>query len=381
MKKVYLDNAATTPMRPEVIKKVQESMTNFYANPSATYAIGRTSKAAMEAARKEIASLVDADASEIIITSGGTEANNLILNSAVRDLGVSHIITTKIEHHAVLKTIEALQLRYAVKISYVSLLPNGDVNTTDLLNLLEGNGHKTLVSLMHINNEIGSILDLKTIGTLCKNNKALFHTDTVQSVGHFTINFKKVNVDFATASAHKFYGPKGVGFAYIKKNSGIKALQFGGEQERGLRAGTEALHQIEGMATALNLAYENLETETKSIKKIKDYAINQLQTNFEKITFNADSEKLNHNYNLLNVCLPISKEKASTVLFKLDLQGIYCSRGSACQSGSNKPSHVLAAVLPIEKLEKTSLRFSFSIYTTTDDIDALVKALKVVLTE
>ncbi|WP_010181861.1 cysteine desulfurase family protein [Aquimarina agarilytica] len=381
MKTVYLDNAATTPMRPEVIDRMYTSMQQIYANPSATYGIGRTSKANLEAARKKIASLVHADASEIIFTSGGTEANNLIINSAVRDLGVTHIITSKIEHHAVLKAVKALEIAYPIKVSYVSLLPEGDIDIDSLTTILANSKDKILVSLMHINNEIGSILDVNVVGELCVKYNALFHTDMVQSIGHYKIDFLNTPINFATASAHKFYGPKGIGFAVIQKNSGIKALQYGGEQERGIRAGTESIHQIEGMAVALELACTHMEIETKAILKIKQYAIAQLNNKFKAIGFNANSDKLYRNYNLLNVCLPISHEKASTTLFKLDMLGVCCSRGSACQSGSNKPSHVLAEILSEDQLTQTSLRFSFSIYTSTNDIDTLVDALDTILTK
>lgn len=381
MKTVYLDNAATTPMRPEVIDKVYKSMQLFFANPSATYAAGRTSKSVLEGARKKIANLLSVNASEIIFTSGGTEANNLILNSVVRDLGITHIITSKIEHHAVLKTIEALEVIYPIKVSYVSLLSDGDIDLNNLEAILVENNsrHRTLISLMHINNEIGSILDLEAISELCYKYEVLFHSDMVQSIGHHNVNFSKNHINFATASAHKFYGPKGVGFAIVQKNSGIKSLQFGGEQERGIRAGTESIHQIEGMAEALEMACLNLKNEANAILKIKQYAIYELQNKFKTIKFNANSDQLHRNYNLLNVCLPISSEKASTTLFKLDMLGICCSRGSACQSGSNKPSHVLAEILSEEDLKKTSLRFSFSIYTSTNDIDALVNALDSIL--
>ncbi len=383
MKTVYLDNAATTQMRPEVIDKVHKSMQQFFANPSATYAAGRTSKAILEGARKKIAKLLHVDASEIIFTSGGTEANNLILNSAVRDLEITHVITSKIEHHAVLKTIEALEAIHSIKVSYVSLLPDGDIDIDNLELILAKNEkiHKTLISLMHINNEIGSILDLEGVGKLVKNYNALFHTDAVQSIGHYNVNFSNAYINFATASAHKFYGPKGVGFAIVQKQLGIKALHFGGEQERGLRAGTESIHQIEGMALALELAFKNLEGESDAILKIKQYATRQLKNKLPNISFNAKSNELNRNYNLLNVCLPISNNKASTTLFKLDMLGICCSRGSACQSGSNKPSHVLAEFLTKDKLKQTSLRFSFSIYTTTNDIDILIDALTEILAE
>ena len=379
MKTVYLDNAATTPMRAQVIEVIKESIGLLYANPSASYAAGRQSKAAIEAARKEIAFCLGVDATEIIFTSGGTESNNLILQTAIKDIGVQHIITSKIEHHAVLKTVGVLSEQYGVKVSYLPILPEGEVCLQTLAKLLASIKEKVLVSLLHINNEIGTVLNLDRVGALCKENNALFHTDTVQSVGCTLLDIKKSDIHFASASAHKFYGPKGVGFAIIKKNIGAKALIHGGEQERGLRAGTEAIHQIIGMASALKLCYKTLDEDKSYILNIKTYAIECFKKEIEGVRFNALSDKNSRKHNLLNICFPVSNEKANMILFQLDMVGICCSRGSACQSGSNKPSHVLAAFLTQEKLALTSLRFSFSIYTTKEDIDYAVAMIKQVL--
>jgi len=375
MKTVYLDNAATTKMRPEVIESVTQSMQQTYANASSTYSIGRKAKAEIELIRKNIANYFGVSSSEIVYTSGGTEANNLILQAGIRDLGIKRIITSKIEHHAVLKTIEFLSNQYGIIVDYVDFTNDGDVSLENLEQLLKASEVLTLVSLIHINNEIGTILDLDTVGNLCEKYDAYFHTDTVQSIGHYKVNFKVSKVHFATASAHKFYGPKGVGFAYIQQNLKAKGSQYGGEQERGLRAGTEAIPLIVGMGKALKISYQNLESDRNYILELKNYAANQLMA-IERVSFNANSDREDRNYNLLNVCLPISNEKASTVLFQLDLVGICCSRGSACQSGSNKPSHVLEEVLLEEKLKFTSLRFSFSIYTTKNDINYLVSQLQ-----
>jgi len=242
MKTVYLDNAATTPMRSNVIKTITESMNNLYANASATYSTGRKVKASIEIVRKQIAKSIGVNASEIFFTSGGTEANNIILNTAVKDLGITHVITTKIEHHAVLKTIQFLKEQYTIKVSYLPILPSGDVCLKSLAYILGSNEEKALVSLMHVNNEIGTITDIDQVGELCEINNAYFHTDTVQTIGHLPIDLNKSKVHFATASAHKFYGPKGIGFAVIKNNLGAKPLFYGGEQERGIRPGTEATH-------------------------------------------------------------------------------------------------------------------------------------------
>ena len=380
MKTVYLDNAATTPIRPEVIEVIITSMEQLYANASATYSIGRKSKAAIEGARKQIAQYIGVEASEVIFTSGGTEANNIILNTCLKDLGVKHIITSKIEHHAVLKTIEVLANQYKVKVSYLPILPCGEVCLETLTNKLASAEEKVLVSLMHINNEIGTILNMSTVGKLCETHNALFHSDTVQAVGHIPLELNN-NIHFATASAHKFYGPKGIGFAVIKKNLGVKPLFYGGEQERGLRAGTEATHQIVGMAEALKICTNNYVKDLEYVLAIKEYAIEAFKNNINDVSFNANSDRIDRKHSMLNVCLPVSNEKASIILFQLDMVGVCCSRGSACQSGSNKPSHVLVEFLTPDKLKLTSLRFSFSIFTTKKDIDYLIDSLKKILAQ
>src|SRR5690606_18343266 len=255
MKKVYFDSAATTQLREEVINCITEVLKTEYGNPSSTHSYGRSSKSLLESARKDIAKFLNVSASEIIFTSGGTEADNLILISAVRDLGVKRIITSKIEHHAVLHTIEWLQKEYNIQADFVKLDECGHVDLEHLESLLANSPEKTLVSLMHVNNEVGNLLDLKAVASLCKKYQALFHSDTVQSVGHFELDFNEIPIDFATAAAHKFHGPKGAGFAFIRKHSGLHSLIFGGEQERGLRAGTEAVYAIAGMAEALKIAY------------------------------------------------------------------------------------------------------------------------------
>ena len=257
MKQIYLDNAATTPIRDEVIEVITDVMKNKFGNASSSHSFGRSSKALIEKSRKCIAGFLNVSAGEIVFTSGGTETNNLILRSAVRDLGIKQIVTSKIEHHAVLHTLWQLEKEYGVKVSYVDLLPNGNIDFAHLESLLQ-TSDKTLVSLMHINNEIGNILDLKHVSDLCQANGALFHSDAVQSIGHYELDLQDIKLDFLSASAHKFHGPKGVGFAFVRKNSGLKALIFGGEQERGLRGGTESTHNIVGMETALAISIANL---------------------------------------------------------------------------------------------------------------------------
>ncbi|SRX73887.1 cysteine desulfurase family protein [Aequorivita antarctica] len=377
MKKVYFDSAATTKPRDEVINCITEVLKTEYGNPSSTHSYGRSSKSLLENARKEIAKLLNVAASEIIFTSGGTEADNLILNGAVRDLGVKRIISSRIEHHAILHTLDWLQQEYKVQVDFVNLTACGYVDYDHLENLLADTTEKTLVSLMHVNNEVGNLLDLKRVALLCKEHNALFHSDTVQSVGHFELDFKEIPIDFAAAAAHKFHGPKGAGFAFIRKNSGLRALIHGGEQERGLRAGTEAVYAIAGMAEALKISYQNLEKERNYITGLKEYFKEQLSSNFPNVKFNGgcgDNEQ--STYTLLNVCLPISAEKAMLLLFQLDLKGIACSKGSACQSGAEGGSHVLNEILSDEDLSKPSIRFSFSSFNKKEEVDYVVGVLK-----
>lgn len=374
MKKVYLDNASTTAIRPEVIQEMTKVLTEDYGNPSSTHSLGRTAKNILELSRKSIAKNLNATAQEIIFTSSGTEANNWILRSAVKDLKVKRIITSKIEHHAVLYAALSLEKEFGIQIDYVAIKPNGEIDITDLVELLSQET-KTLVSLMHVNNEIGTVLHLERISLICQEHNVLFHSDTVQSIGKMTIDLQKLPIDFIVASAHKFHGPKGAGFAFIRKNSGLQPLFFGGEQEKGLRAGTEALHQIAGMAKALELSYSNLETERNHITELRNYLITQLGIEFPAFEINGTAHGF---YTVLNVLLPFSADKTAMILFHLDMKGIAVSRGSACQSGSIKPSHVLAEILSNEDLKKPSLRISFSHYNTKEDIDVLVMVLKTI---
>jgi len=381
MNPIYLDNAATTQIRDEVISKMSEVLKSSYGNASSTHAFGRSSKSIIESCRKRIAAHINALPSEIIFTSGGTEADNLALRSSVKDLKVTHIITSKIEHHAVLYTVEQLVLDFGIDVSYVDILEDGCIDYTHLEFLLKST-KKTLVSLMHINNEIGTILDIQKVANLCQANNTLFHSDTVQSIGHYPIDVQKTPVDFLVASAHKFHGPKGVGFAFIRKNSGLKSLIIGGTQERGIRAGTESIHDIVGLEEALSISYEFLEHENNFVKELKSYFISELITHIPGVKFNGsctDSE--NSTYTLVNVCLPVSASNAPMFLFQLDLKGIACSKGSACQSGSGKESHVLSQILQKDDMEKPSIRFSFSIYNTKQELDTVVGILKELVNE
>lgn len=383
MKKVYFDSAATTQLRNEVIHCITEVLKTEYGNPSSTHSYGRSAKSLIENSRKEIAAHLKVSASEIIFTSGGTEADNLILNSCVRDLQVKRIITSKVEHHAVLYCIDQLKKEYTLEVAFVKLDSCGHIDFGDLEKLLEnGSDTKTLVSLMHVNNEVGNMLDLERAAALCKKYNALFHSDTVQSVGHFELDFSKIPIDFAAVAAHKFHGPKGAGFAFIRKNTGCKPLIFGGEQERGLRAGTEAVYAIAGMAEALKISYQNLEKEKAYITSLKNYFKEKLISEIPGVSFNGNCDDNNNStYTLLNVCLPVSPEKALMLLFQLDLNGIACSKGSACQSGSSTGSHVLNEILSEEDLKKPSVRFSFCSFNTKEEIDYVVDVLKGFLKE
>ena len=377
MQNVYLDNAATTQVRESVIEKMNEALANQYGNPSSTHAFGRPAKSAIEKARKSIAKELNAHPSEIIFTSGGTEADNMILRAAVRDLGVETIITSRIEHHAVLHTAEELSKDYGVNIKYVDLDSGGNPDLSHLEELLKADDSKKLVSLMHINNEIGNKIDIDSICALCKENDVLFHSDTVQSIGHYHWDVQEIPIDFMTAAAHKFHGPKGVGFAYIRKNTSLNPLIFGGSQERGLRAGTEPLHNIIGLEEAFNTAYEHLDEERSYIEGLKEYFIQRMKEEIPDVKFNGYcSQPDKSTYTIVNACLPFDENKALMLLFHLDLKGIACSKGSACQSGSDQGSHVLNEILPQEDLQKPSLRFSFSFYNTKEEIDYVVEVLK-----
>jgi cysteine desulfurase len=373
MKKVYLDNASTTQLHPEVILEMTKILTEDYGNPSSTHSLGRNAKSILELSRKSIAKQINATAAEIIFTSCGTEANNWILRSAVKDLKVTRIITSKVEHHAVLHTAIALQNEYGIQLDFVKIKPNGEVDLTHLVELLSDE-KKTLVSLMHVNNETGTILDLDRVSQICQEHHALFHSDTVQSIGKTTIDLQKTPIGFIVASAHKFHGPKGAGFAFVRKNSGLQPLFFGGEQEKGQRPGTEAIHQIAGMAKALELSCQNLETESQYILSLKEYAIQKFETDFPGFKINGDQTL----YNLLNVILPFDESKTAMLLFHLDMKGIAVSRGSACQSGSIRPSHVLAEMLSADDLKKPSIRISFSHFNTMEDVDLLIEGLKAI---
>ena len=374
--KVYFDNAATTPIRKQVIDLMSDSMLSVYGNPSSTHGFGRSAKSSIENARKSISKLLNCDPQEIIFTSGGTESDNSILSCAVRDLGVKKIISSPIEHHAVLETLEDLKKK-GVEIQLIDLEDNGSPKVSSLENLLSADDSMKLVSLMHINNEIGNILDINRVSNLCQKYNVYFHSDAVQAVGHYKIDLSSLKIDFLSSAAHKFHGPKGVGFTYINKSTKIKSFISGGPQERGMRAGTESVHNIVGMTKALVIADQNMEKEAEYVRSIKIKMIDGLKSLFPDIHFNGDSGDMDKStYTVLNVCFPILNEKASMLDFHLDLKGIACSKGSACQSGSSQGSHVLNEIQSNDQKKFPSVRFSFSHNNKMDDVDYLIETLK-----
>jgi cysteine desulfurase len=377
MKTVYLDNAATTKVEGAVIEIMQNALVENFGNPSSTHKFGRKAKTAIENARKNIAKQLNASSSEIIFTSGGTEADNLILHNAVLNLDVQRIITSKIEHHAVLYTCEYLAKTYNIELEFVKIDANGSIDLTDFEELLKSSTKKTLVSLMWINNEIGNILEMDKVGVLCKEHGALLHSDTVQVIGHYPLDLQKTTIDFLVASAHKFHGPKGVGFAYFRKGFGITPMLHGGSQEKGARSSTENVHAILGMEKALTIANDELQKDKNYIESLKVYFISELKSLSNKIEFNGLSEDLDKStYTILNVRFPVNN---NMLLFSLDLAGVAVSGGSACQSGSNKGSHVLSEFLDENQQNKTSVRFSFSKYTTKEELDYTIEQLKKLL--
>lgn len=371
--KIYLDNAATTPLDPEVFEAMKPFMLNDFGNPSSTHSHGRKVKAAIESARKKIAELLNCTPGEIIFTSGGTEADNTIITGAVYTYGIRTIITSPLEHHAVLHTVENLEAAKMVSLHFVKFDEKGHVDLAHLEELLKVNG-ASLVSLMHANNEIGNLLDLKEVGQLCHTAQAYFHTDAVQAVGHYRHDLKNIMVHGLTSAAHKYHGPKGVGFMYIQKDKKINPFIHGGAQERNMRGGTENVYGIVGMAKALEIAYRDMDDHVKKITALKSRMIQKLTECIPGVTFSGDSANLDKSlYTLLNVSFPESDQN-EMLLFNLDLQGISVSGGSACSSGASTGSHVLNALYPESK--RGAVRFSFSKYNTAEEIDAVVEILK-----
>jgi len=374
MQKIYLDNAATTPLKPEVVEVMCEQLRNNFGNPSSTHEYGRKARALLESTRKQIASYFKCSPSQVLFTSGGSEADNLVLQNAVNSWGIKRFISSEIEHHAVLHAIDSLKHQNDIAVDFVRVDAYGDVDLKHLKELLENSNEPCLVSLMMVNNEIGNLLNTSEVSTLCKKNGALFHSDTVQGIGHVDFNLENTPIDFIAASAHKFHGPKGVGFAIVPKGTHIEPLIHGGEQEMGTRAGTENTHSIAGMGKALQMVLDDYEKDREFVSSLKRYFIDELSRNFIGIEFNGRSADLEKGaYHILSVRFP---KEVSMLLFNLDLNGIAASGGSACQSGSNKGSHVLSAILDEKESEKTSVRFSFSSQNTRDEIDRVIEVLK-----
>jgi len=377
MDKIYFDNAATTQIDLKVIEQMQSVMSDNFGNPNSTHSYGRSSRTLIEKTRKTIANQFNASTSEIYFTSCGTESDNMVLISAVRDLNVKTIITSKVEHKAVLNVVKYLEKIESIELKYVNVSNDGLIDYDHLETLLKKCNNKCLVSLMHINNEIGTKLDLNLVGNLCKDNNALFHSDTVQSIGKYDFDLSKLNIDFIVGSAHKFHGPKGIGFVYINKNLKLNPFVIGGDQERGMRAGTESVHNISGMELAFINSYTNIQENNNHISSLKSTFIEKIKKDIPEIKFNGscDDDSLS-SFSILNICLPIPKEKAVLLEFNLDMKGIACSRGSACQSGSNTGSHVLNSILSDEDLNKPSLRFSFSKYNNNKEVEKVINVLK-----
>ena len=375
MERIYFDNAATTALDPQVLEAMMPYLTEKFGNPSSIYSYGRETRMAVEQARKSVAKNLGAKPSEIFFTSGGTESSNTILNAAIIDLECKHIISSPIEHHATLHTVEHLAKSHGVKLSWVKILPNGHIDMEDLENLLKNNTEKTIVSIMHANNEIGNMIDIHEVGNLCKKYDAYFHSDTVQTVGHFPFNLRETPVDFITGAGHKFHGPKGVGILYINENIKISPLVHGGAQERNMRAGTENLYGIVGFAKALELATESYEKESSYMQSLKQYMHDQLVEKIPGVSFNGDPFGRSL-YTLLSTNFP-KTEKSEMLLFNLDIHHICASGGSACSSGAQQGSHVIQALK--KEGDIATVRFSFSKNNTRQEIDQVVKVLSTLL--
>jgi cysteine desulfurase len=370
--KIYLDNAATTPLDPIVLETMLPYFTEFFGNPSSIHTFGRKTKSAIENARKLIASLLHTSPGEIFFTSGGTEADNMAIIQSVETLGVKHVVSSRVEHHAVLHTLDYLEKAEKITVTYLANDDKGVIDVESLSDILSKNP-KTLVSLMHGNNEIGNLVDLKKVGEICKAHGALFHSDTVQTMGHYPFNLQEIPMNFLVGAAHKFHGPKGVGFLYINAENKINPILHGGSQERNMRGGTENLYGIVGMAKALELALSEQESHQKHILDLKKTLKEKLEANIPGISFNGLSAEMDASlYTVLNVRFPAHKDN-EMLLFNLDIEGIACSGGSACSSGTDVGSHVLGALnVPVDT---ANIRFSFSRFTTHEEIERAAQAI------
>jgi cysteine desulfurase len=374
MSRIYFDNAATTSLDPEVLEAMMPFLTEKYGNPSSIYSYGRETKMAIENARKTVARILNASPGEIFFTSGGTESTNTAITAAIRDLGCKHIITSPIEHHATLHTVEHMAHFGHATLSYVNLNDKGHIDLNHLEELLAKSKERSLVTLMHANNEIGNLLKIKAVGELCKKYDAIFHSDTVQTVGHYPFNLKDIYVHFINAAGHKFHGPKGIGILYVNENIRIKPYINGGSQERNMRAGTENLYGIVGFAKALEIATQRYEQDSTHVRDLKSYMATRLQETFPKVTFNGDTNGSSL-YAVLNVSFPMT-ERSDMLLFNLDMAGICVSGGSACTSGANAVSHVIKAIHNGQAANMVPIRFSFSRHNTKEEVDIVIDKLK-----
>jgi cysteine desulfurase len=370
MERIYFDNASTTPLDKSVAEAMYQVMVNEYGNPSSTHAHGRVTRTLIEDCRRKVAQMINCSPGEIFFTSGGTEADNMAIRNAVKDYNLKHIITSPIEHHAVLHTIEELDKAGLIQMHLVQLTENGHIDYTHLEELLQNNAN-ALVSLMHANNEIGNLLSIEKVGELCEKYEALFHCDTVQTVGHYPIDVQKFKLHFLACAAHKFNGPKGVGFIYINSKSKLHPFITGGSQERNMRGGTENLYGIVGLASALEIAHKHMEEKHAHIQSLKTYMIEKIKASIPGVAFNGDAEG-NSLYTVLNVSFP-SNPIGEMLLFKLDIAGISVSGGSACSSGSEVGSHVLRA-LKVDA-NRAPVRFSFGKQNTKEEVDRTVDCL------
>ncbi len=372
MMKVYLDNAATTPIDPEVFEAMKPYLLDNFGNPSSIHSHGRLVRSAIERSRKQIAEMLNTSPSEIFFTSGGTEADNMAIRCTVEDHGIKRVISSKIEHHAVSHTLEELHNTGKIQLEYVRLDGTGVIDMGHLESLLK-DSEKTLVSIMHANNEIANVNDIEAIGELCEAHGAVFHSDTVQTMGHFQHDLSKLKAHFMVGSAHKFHGPKGVGFLYVNHNLKIKPYLTGGAQERNMRGGTENVYGIVGMAKALEIAYNQMDEHSRYIKSLKERMIVKLREMIPGVKFNGQSADVENSlYTVLSVCTPPS-DSNDMMLFNLDINGISASGGSACSSGSDIGSHVLAEL--DRDPNRGAVRFSFSKFNTPEEIDYTVERL------
>ena len=370
--RIYFDNAATTPIDPAVVEAMMPYLTTHFGNPSSIYSYGREAKIAIELARKSVAKILHATPAEIFFTSGGTESINTALYCAINCLDCTHIISSPIEHHATLHTIENINLTKNIPVQYLQINEKGNINLDELENILQQNTGKSVICLMHANNEIGNLINIHKISNLKKKYNAIFICDTVQTVGHFPIDLQNIEIDFITAAAHKFHGPKGVGMLYINKKNAVKPFIHGGSQERNMRAGTENIYGIVGFAKALEIATEQMEKDMQYITELKNYAHQQLLKHIPIVQFNGNGLEKSL-YTLLNFQIP-KNDKTDMLLFNLDIQNICVSSGSACSSGASQLSHVIKCICKTANF--IPIRISFSKYNTIAEIDTFVQTLK-----